>query len=58
MVSHVGVIEKRGQLDHYYGHYLIIDLSHPSGHSMNDGVSPGRPPLRYFSVDDAERHIL
>ena len=32
---------------------LIVDLSHPRGFSVNDGIPPSLCSLRYSSVDDA-----
>ena len=32
---------------------LIVDLSHPRGFSVNDGIPPNLCSLRYSSVDDA-----
>ena len=37
---------------------LIEDLSYPSGHSMNDGISKGLCSLNYIIIDDAVNHIL
>ena len=37
---------------------LIIDLSHPAGHSVNDGIPKSLCSLSYVTVDTAIRHIL
>jgi hypothetical protein len=55
MVSRFGVIPKRGQPNQWR---LILDLSHPDGHSVNDGVSKTLSSLVYVSVDRAVEHIL
>jgi hypothetical protein len=55
IVSRFGVIPKQGQLNQWR---LILDLSHPSGHSINDGVQSALSSLHYVSVDDAVHRIL
>ena len=37
---------------------LIVDLSHPKGNSVNDGIPPELCSLRYVSVDDAVKVIV
>ena len=37
---------------------LIIDLSSPDGHSVNDGISKELASLTYMSVDDVVRGLL
>lgn len=37
---------------------LIVDLSHPRGSSVNDGINPDWCSLRYACVDDAVRTIM
>ena len=37
---------------------LIVDLSHPKGHSVNDGISPELCSLQYASVDNAVELIM
>ena len=37
---------------------LIVDLSHPVGHSINDGISKQLCSLRYITVDTAISHII
>ena len=53
-VSRFGVIEKPRQPGKYR---LILDLSHPEGHSVNDGIEPELCTLRYTSVDEAAARI-
>ncbi len=36
---------------------LIVDLSHPRGHSVNDGIDPALCSLSYASVQDAVSFI-
>ena len=36
---------------------LIVDLSHPDGHSVNDGIPKSLCSLSYISVDDATDHL-
>lgn len=48
-ISCFGVIPK----GHNTGKWrLITDLSHPAGHSVNDGIHPDLCSLRYSTVDD------
>lgn len=49
-VSRFGVIEKPHQPGKYR---LIVDLSHPEGQSVNDGIEPELCTLQYTSVDAA-----
>ncbi len=37
---------------------LIVDLSHPVGASVNDGIEAELSTLKYPSVDDALRRLL
>ena len=37
---------------------LIVDLSHPRGASVNDGVEPELCSMKYTSVDEAVRKVL
>ena len=46
--SPVGVIPKKNRPDKWR---LIVDLSTPEGHSVNDGISKELPSLSYISVD-------
>lgn len=54
-VSRFGVIPKNRQPNKWR---LIVDLSHPRGHSVNDGIPKHLCSLSYISVDDAIDHIL
>ena len=47
--SPFGVIPKRNRPNKWR---LIVDLSSPSGHSVNDGISKELASLTYVSVDD------
>ena len=49
-VSRFGVIPKRSQPGRWR---LILDLSNPEGHSVNDGIYPDICSMRYASVDSA-----
>ena len=49
-INHFGVIPKSNQPGKWQ---LIVDLSHPTGHSINDGIEPELCFLSYASVDDA-----
>ena len=51
-ISRVGVIPKGKQTGKWR---LIVDLSHPEGGSVNDGISPDLSSLAYTSVDDGAR---
>ena len=46
----IGLIPKPAQPGKFR---LIVDLSAPAGHSVNDGISPELCSLSYASVDDA-----
>ena len=53
-ISPFGVIPKKEQ-----GKWrLIVDLSHPRDHSINDGVDEGASSLAYVSVDNLAETIL
>ena len=54
-MSRFGVIEKLHQPGKYR---LIVDLSHPEGHSVNDGIEPDLCTLKYTSVDAAVATVL
>ena len=47
-VSSFGVIPKRGQMGKWC---LIVDLSSPTGSSVNDGINPEEFTLHYITVD-------
>ena len=49
-VSRFGVIPKRSQPGKWR---LILDLSHPVGHSVNDGIDSAYCSMTYASVDNA-----
>ena len=49
-VSPMGLIPKPHQPNKFR---LIVDLSHPAGHSVNDGILPRLCSLQYASVDMA-----
>ena len=54
-VSRFGVIPKPHQPGKWR---LIVDLSHPHGRSINDGVSPELCSLAYASIDQASAMIV
>ena len=54
-ISRFGVIPKSHQPNKWR---LIIDLSHPQGKSVNDGVQKDLCSMAYISVDDAIRKII
>ena len=54
-VAGFGVIPKNHQPNKWR---LIIDLSHPQGNSINDGIPQHLCSLSYVSVDDAILNIL
>jgi hypothetical protein len=54
-ISRFGVIPKSGQQNKWR---LIIDLSHPNGRSVNDGIHRDLCSMKYMTVDDAIRKIL
>ena len=53
--SPIGLVPKSHQVDKWR---LIVDLSSPIHHSVNDGISPELCSLVYAKVDDAVQHIL
>ena len=53
-INRFGVIPKPNQPGKWR---LIVDLSHPRGASINDGVDPGLCSLSYSSVDEAAVEI-
>ena len=53
--SLVGTIPKKNKLGKWR---LIVDLSSPSDHSINDGICPERSSLLYTSVDNLAAMIL
>ena len=53
-VSHFGVIPR----SHHPGEWrLIMDLSHPTGASVNNRIKPELFTLRYTSVDEAIKRM-
>ena len=54
-ISHFGFIPKSHQPNKWY---LIVDLSHPSNHSVNDYIPKPLCSLKYITVDDAIHTIL
>ena len=54
-VNRFGVIPKSNQSGKWR---LILDLSYPPEHSVNDGIDPQWCSLRYATVDQAIAHIL
>ncbi len=54
-VNRFGVIEKPHQPGKFR---LIVDLSFPEGHSVNDGIEPELCSMQYTSVDRAVDMVL
>ena len=54
-ISRFGVIPKSHQPDAWR---LIVDLSHPRGRSVNDGIPKDLCSMTYITVDDAIAKIL
>lgn len=54
-ISRFGAIPKPHQPGKFR---LILDLSHPEGHSVNDGIEPELCSLQYASVGEAVRRVL
>jgi len=53
-ISRFGVIPK-GRTGKWR---LIVDLSHPKGHSVNDGISKPLCSLKYVTIDEAIKAIV
>lgn len=53
--SPFGVIPKKNRVNKWR---LILDLSSPEGHSVNDGVQKDLATLSYMSVDDVVAEVL
>ena len=53
-VSRMGVVEKKHQSGKYR---IIMDLSFPTGKSINDGIDPDLCSLSYAKVDDVVKAI-
>ncbi len=54
-VNRFGVIPKSNQPGKWR---LIVDLSHPSGFSVNNGIPRALCSLRYVTVDSAVQHAV
>jgi len=54
-ISRFGVIPKRHQPDKWR---LIVDLSYPSNHSVDDGIPSALCSLQYVTIDDAVQQIF
>ena len=54
-ISRFGVIPKKNKVNAWR---LILDLSFPLGHSVNDGIDKSEFPVCYAKVDDAIRLIV
>jgi hypothetical protein len=54
-ISRFGVIPKKNKSNVWH---LILDLSHPLGHSINDGINKDEFPVSYSKVDNANALIL
>ena len=54
-ISRFGVIPKSHQIGKWR---LIVDLSHPNSHSVNDGILKSLCGLSYITVDDAINKVL
>ena len=54
-ISRFGVIPKSHQSNKWH---LIIDFSHPQGHSVNDNIPKILCSLSHITVDDAIERIL
>ena len=54
-LSRFGVIPKSHQPGKWH---LIVDLSHPEGRSVNDGIDSSLISLQYVRVDDIAKQLL
>ena len=54
-VSSLGAVPKKHSLNKWR---LILDLSHPKGHSINDGIDRRLCSLTYMKVDDVVQQVL
>ena len=54
-ISRFGVIPKRNNPGKWR---LILDLSHPQGTSVNDGIDSNHCSLSYVSVDDIAQSVV
>ena len=55
IINRFGVIPKHHQANKWR---LIVDLSHPEGFSINDGIPSHLCSLSYITVDDAIQEVL
>ena len=54
-ISRFGVIPK----GHTQGKWrLILDLSHPEGASVNDGISPDHCSIKYLKIEEVAQALL
>lgn len=54
-INRFGVIPKGHQASTWR---LIVDMSHPKGHSVNDGIDPALCSLSYTTVEMAAQRVL
>ena len=54
-ISRFGVIPKSHQINKWR---LIVDLSHPVGFSVNDGIPKNLSSIKYITIDNAIQEIL
>ena len=54
-INRFGVIPKGHQASTWR---LIVDMSHPKGHSVNDGIDPALCSLSYATVEMAAQRVL
>ena len=54
-VSSLGAVPKKHSLNKWH---LILDLSYPKGHSINDGIDRKLCSLTYMKVDDVVQQVL
>ena len=54
-INHFGVIPKGHQASTWR---LIVDMSHPKGHSVNDGIDIALCSLSYATVEIAAQRVL
>ena len=54
-ISSLGVVPKKHSINKWR---LILDLSHPKGSSVNDGIARSFCSLSYMSIDDVVQQVL
>ena len=54
-ISSLGAVPKKHSVDKWR---LILDVSHPKGSSINDGINCRLCSLSYVKVDDVVQHVL